>query len=97
MAVLLVSCDRSVFFSDDKRVEEQGWNMADKYYFNVEVTDVKRLYTFFIDLRVSNDYPYDRAFFFINTTFPDGSIAADTLGCPLAAPDGQWYGSRAGR
>lgn len=93
----LTGCDRRVFFSDDQRVDERGWSMDDKHYYDVEVTDLQRLYTFYIDLRVANDYPYDRAFLFINTTFPDGSIAADTLGCPLAAPDGQWYGKRSGK
>jgi len=94
--LLLVSCDRKVFYADNKRVEEDGWNLNDKLYFDVEVKDVKQLYSFFIDLRVSNNYPYDRAFFFINTTFPDGGVAADTLGCPLADVDGSWYGSRTG-
>lgn len=97
LMLLLTSCDRSLFFSDDQRVDERGWNLDDKRYFDVEVTDLKQLYTFYIDLRVASNYPYDCAFLFINTTFPDGSIAADTLGCPLAAPDGQWYGKRSGK
>ena len=96
LALSLAACDSTVLFSNDKRVEEKGWNLDDKLYFDVEVTEVKRLYTFYVDLRVSNDYPYDRAFFFINTTVPDVVVAADTLGCPLAAPDGQWYGRRTG-
>ena len=96
LLALCAGCDRKVFFSDDQRVDERGWSLEDKLYYDVEVTDLHQLYTFYIDLRIANDYPYDRAFFFINTTFPDGSIAADTLGCPLAAPDGQWYGKRSG-
>ena len=31
------------------------------------------------------------------TTFPDGSVAYDTLECPLADPAGRWYGKRVGR
>lgn len=90
-------CDRKVFFSDDKRIDEKGWNMDDKLYFDVDVTDTLKLYSFFIDLRVSHDYPYSNAFLFINTTFPDGGVAADTLECPLADIDGRWYGRQTGR
>lgn len=97
LATTFASCNKSVFYSNDQRVDDKGWNMNDKRYFEVEVTDTLRLYTFFFDLRVSQDYAWDRAFFFINTTFPDGSVAKDTLGCPLAEPDGRWYGKRTGK
>ena len=36
-------------------------------------------------------------FLFIGTTFPDGSVAHDTLECPLADPEGRWLGKRTGR
>ena len=36
-------------------------------------------------------------FLFINTTFPDGSVAYDTMEYPLADPAGKWYGKRTGR
>ena len=37
------------------------------------------------------------SFLFINTTFPDGSVAHDTLECPLADPEGRWLGKHTGR
>ena len=95
--ILATACDSKVFYTEDKRVNEMGWNLNDKLSFDIDVTDTLRIYSFFIDLRVSNDFPKDRAFLFINTTFPDGGVAADTLGCPLAAPDGKWYGRRSGK
>lgn|SRR5574344_1115694 len=95
--LLLCGCDRSVMFTDDQRVDEKGWNLKDKLYFDVDVTDTMKLYTFFVNLRVDNQYPYSNAFFFINTTFPDGGVAADTLECPLADVDGRWYGKQTGR
>lgn len=70
--------------------------MNDKLTFDVDVKDTARLYTFLVDLRLTADYPYSNVFFFITTTFPDGGVAADTLECPVASPDGQWVGKRTG-
>lgn len=94
--LLMAACDRNVFFVDDQRVNSSGWNMNDKLVFDVQVDDTTRLYTFLIDLRLTADYPYRNAFFFVNTTFPDGGVAADTVECPVAQPDGQWLGKRTG-
>ena len=93
---LLTGCNKQVFYTNDQRVNVEGWNMDDKLTFDVDVKDTTRLYTFLVDLRLTTDYPYSNTFFFINTTFPDGGVAADTLECPVATPDGQWMGKRTG-
>ena len=36
-------------------------------------------------------------FLFIEKTFPDGGIALDTMECPLADPEGNWYGKPSGK
>lgn len=100
MAVMVIgfaACDRGVIYTDSQRVNSDGWNMNDKCYFDVDIDDTIGIYTFYIDLRVTPDYPYSNAFFFINTTFPDGRMACDTLEYPLADIDGRWYGRRTGR
>lgn len=93
----LTGCDRSVFYTDEQHVDERGWNKDDLASFEVKVDDTAQVYNFFIDLRNSVNYDKANAFLFINTTFPDGSRAYDTLECPLAAPDGRWYGKITGR
>lgn len=93
---LLTACDPSVFYSNNHRVDEEGWNMNNKLCYDIDVTDTARLYTFYVDLRISSDYPYSNSFFFIDATFPDGGVATDTLECPLADVDGRWYGHRSG-
>ncbi len=92
----LAACDRAVFYADSRRVDEQGWNMNERHTFDVTVDDTTRLYSFFVDLRLTADYPYANTFFFIDTRFPDGGVAADTVECPVAYPDGQWMGRRTG-
>ena len=97
LAFVLASCDGSVYYSEYVHVDEQGWNPADSACFDVEVTDTNRIYNFLVEVRNSVTYPYSDTFLFINTTFPDGSIARDTMEYPLADPAGQWYGKRSGR
>lgn len=94
---LVMGCDKQVYYAHEEDVDELGWNKDDALLFDVNVTDTMELYDFFIDVRNSVRYDKANAFFFINTTFPDGSIAYDTLECPLADLQGRWYGRCTGR
>lgn len=94
--LMLASCNSKQYYADDQRVDENGWHLNDKLYFNVEVDDTTAIYNFIINIRNTAHYPYSNTFLFINTTFPDGGIAHDTLECPLADVDGRWYGKRTG-
>ena len=96
-ALLLSACDSSVYYDQSQAVDEQGWLPADRLTFDVEVDDTTHLFNFLVGVRNSITYPYSNTFLFINTTFPDGSVAPDTLECPLADPSGRWYGKRTGR
>lgn len=96
-ALSLQGCDKNVFYAVEKDVDETGWNMSDPVTFDVDFEDTLQVYDFFIDVRNSVHYNKANTFFFINTTFPDGSVAYDTLECPLADVEGHWYGRRTGR
>ncbi len=94
---LLMGCDNRVYYTDEHDVDETGWNMNDAAVFDVDVDDTLQVFDFFIDVRNSVHFDKANVFFFINTTFPDGSVAYDTLECPLADVEGHWYGRRTGR
>ena len=96
-ALSLQGCDKNVFYAVEKDVDETGWNMSDPVTFDVDFEDTLQVYDFFIDVRNSVHYNKANTFFFINTTFPDGSVAYDTLECPLADVECHWYGRRTGR
>ena len=97
LLVMLQGCDKHVYFTDEHDVDETGWNMADAAVFDVDVDDTLQVFDFYIDVRNNVHFPKANVFFFINTTFPDGSVAYDTLECPLADVEGHWYGRRTGR
>ena len=96
-AFCLQGCDKNVFYAVERDVDETGWNMESPVVFDVNIQDTLQVYDFFIDVRNSVHYTKANTFFFINTTFPDGSVAYDTLECPLADVNGHWYGHRTGR
>ncbi|MCQ2295618.1 MAG: gliding motility lipoprotein GldH [Bacteroidales bacterium] len=93
----LISCNKNVFYASEQDVDELGWNLNQYLKYDVDVEDTLQMYDFYIDLRNSTSYDKANTFLFIHTTFPDGSIAHDTLECPLADPQGSWYGRRTGR
>lgn len=96
-SIAMTACGKGVYYDQSLAVDEHGWQQTDSLDFEVEVDDTMQLYDFLVEVRNNVQYPYSNIFLFINTTFPDGSIARDTLECPLADDMGQWYGKRAGR
>lgn len=97
VALMATACDRNLFFEENSSVDEEGWSMTEPVEFDMEIDDTTQYYNIFFNLRNSVNYKYSNAFFFINTTFPDTTCAADTLECPLADPSGEWYGKKSGR
>lgn len=96
VAVLFGACNSKVFYDESQSVDEDGWSAGDPLYFKVEITDTCQYYDIFVDVRNTVSYPYSNTFFFITTTFPDNTYAADTLECPLADQLGEWYGKSSG-
>jgi len=50
----------------------------------------------YLNVRNGPEYPYSNIFIFMNTVFPDGQIARDTIELTLADYDGRWLGSGMG-
>jgi len=88
----LVSCNKDVLFDDTKRVPGGVWNQYDKLIFEVPIDDTINSYRFLLNIRHSTNYRYSNFFLFINSFFPDGNMARDTVECMLARPDGKWLG-----
>lgn len=97
LAFTLASCDGTVYYSEYANVEENGWNPADSACFDLDVDDTTTLFDLLVEVRNSVSYPYSNTFLFINTTFPDGSIARDTMEFPLTDAGGNWLGKTSGR
>lgn len=91
--LVMQSCDAKRFYEENKRIEKSTWNSNEKAKFIVDIIDIQRPYTFYINLRNSTDYPYSNIYLFLKTVFPDGKTARDTIECQLADYNGKWRGS----
>lgn len=97
LALLLTSCDGTVYYSEYADIDESGWKVADSTRFDLQVDDTTHLFDLLVEVRNGVDYAYSNLFLFVNTTFPDGSISCDTMELPLADPSGAWLGKHSGR
>jgi len=94
---ITLSCDSSRLFDHSVNLPPEGWHMDSTATFRIEVTDTIALSSFFINLRNNNDYSYRNFYLFLNTTFPDGILARDTIELILADRTGKWLGKGFGR
>ena len=94
-ALTLVGC-QSVMYQNSEQLPNKNWEANRNISFDVEVNDTMKAYDFYIDLRNESSYAYANIFMFVNTTFPSGKTARDTVECILADKSGRWLGSGLG-
>ena len=83
-------------FQQSHQLPNKNWEIGNTIKFDVEVSDTMSGYDFYIDLRTETSYPYANIYMFVNTTFPSGKTARDTVECILADHTGRWLGSGLG-
>jgi len=90
--VFLAACDSGTVYDNNKKFRDDVWNSDQIVRFDVKLEDTVNIYKFYLNVRHATSYRYANIFLFINTTFPDGSEARDTVECILADPSGKWLG-----
>jgi len=93
---IFISCDSKRIYDEYFTVEKGIWNVRKKAKFDVIISDIISRYNIYINVRNAPDYPYSNLFLFMNTIFPDGHAARDTVELTLADYDGRWLGSGIG-
>ncbi len=91
----LIGCGTALF-QDSRKIPNRIWERTHTINFKVPVNDTVKTYDFHIDLRNEGTYPYSNIYLFVNTTFPSGAMARDTVECILADPSGRWLGKGIG-
>src|SRR5210317_1013879 len=97
IVILFSSCDQNRIYEKNVRIPDAAWDQNNKLEFETEITDLTQSYNYFVNIRNTTDYNYSNIYFFINTTFPSGEIANDTLECILAEVSGKWLGKGIGK
>jgi len=97
LLIFLTSCDKNRVYEKNVRIPDAAWDHNNKLEFETEITDLTLSYNYFINIRNTTDYSNSNIYFFINTTFPSGEVANDTLECFLAEVSGKWLGKGLGK
>lgn len=97
LTLIFSSCDKNRVYEKNIRIPDASWDRNNILEFETEINDLVLSYNFFINIRNTTDYKKRNIYFFINTTFPSGEIAHDTLECFLADIRGKWLGRGFGK
>ena len=95
--LLLVGCQRNVFYSDIQSIPGEKWAIDRPLSFTVNIEDSMQYYNMYIHLRNTTDFETQNFYVFMRTTYPDGQSEQDTLGFILCDPYGKWTGKGQGR
>ena len=96
MILILLACNQNGFYRESRQIPEGSWKTNEKVAFSVNIPDTSKRFSMYIDIRNDVNYPFANIFMFLDTRFPDGRIARDTVECQLADYDGRWLGKGSG-
>lgn len=92
---LVAGCNSKTVWSES--ISLPGvWEKKDALTFKVSQLDSIKPYDVFINLRNTNDYPFNNLFLVATIEFPHGKTITDTLEYKMAHPDGAWLGEGIG-
>jgi gliding motility-associated lipoprotein GldH len=92
LILIMTGCEKRAVFDNNKTFSGDVWKSDQVIRFDVEIKDTVNIHKFYLNLRHKTDYRFANIFLFINTTYPDGNEARDTVECVLADPSGKWLG-----
>ncbi|MBN2681203.1 MAG: gliding motility lipoprotein GldH [Bacteroidales bacterium] len=92
LAIMLVSCDKSVVYEENHVFEGSVWNSTDTAFFEFSNSDTLIPLNILISLKNNDNYPFNNIWFFVTTVFPDKKQITDTIDYILQNPRGKWFG-----
>ena len=97
LLIIISSCDPHRVYEKNIPIDPNGWPVGEEVLFEVPVNDSLMLHNFYINLRHTENYKFSNLYLFIDTYFPGGSQARDTIELILADNTGKWYGKGFGK
>ena len=95
LVLFFVACDSTTVWSDTQSLPE-GWDKDRNVVFTVPQLDSLKTYDVFINVRNTNEYPFNNLFLIAAIEFPHGKTITDTLEYRMAYPNGEWMGEGLG-
>lgn len=90
--VLITACEQSRVFDNNVALNKEGWLYGEQKSFEVNINDTSISYNLFINVRHTDEYPYDNLWLKMTTIFPDSTSQQNNINVQLSEPDGQWTG-----
>jgi gliding motility-associated lipoprotein GldH len=95
--ILFASCIDNSIYRQSKPIAAEGWHKDSAVQFAVPVTDTVTEFDIYINIRNTNDYPFQNLYLFVKATSPHGISIADTINLLIADDYGRWTGKRISR
>lgn len=92
---LLASCTDGIVVSESRSLPGY-WDKTEQLEFQVPQLDSLKKYDIFLNVRNTNDYPFNNLFLIVAMEFPHGKTLVDTLEYKMAYPNGEWMGEGIG-
>ena len=90
--LMIFSCDSNRVF-DTYNSLSGVWSQDDVQVFKYKSKDSTSAYNLFVNIRNTEDYPFNNLFIITELTYPQGKTLSDTLEYAMAYPDGKLMGS----
>ncbi|HRF76337.1 MAG TPA: gliding motility lipoprotein GldH [Chitinophagales bacterium] len=90
---ILSGCEQSRVFDKNISLPKQGWFYDEAKTFEVEILDTAKSYNLYINVRHTDEYPYNNLWLKLTTTLPDGSVRENNVNIELSAATGEWSGN----
>lgn len=95
VVVCCIGCDTNTTWSET--ISLPGvWEKNDVLRFSIPKIDSIKPHNVFINIRNTNDYPFNNIFLVVAIEFPHGKTITDTLEYKMAYPSGEWMGDGIG-
>ena len=95
VGVLMTACTTDAVVSEYRSMGGV-WHKSDAVQFTIPELDTTKVYNVFLNVRNTNDYPFNNIFLITNMEFPNGKTLVDTLEYKMAYPNGEWMGEGLG-
>lgn len=90
--ISLTSCDSDRVYDQYANLDG-SWNAKDAFVFEYESNDTITPYNYYINMRVTNQFPFSNIFLIVETQSPSKQITIDTLEYSMTKSTGELLGN----
>ncbi|WP_257669339.1 gliding motility lipoprotein GldH [Parapedobacter tibetensis] len=90
--MLASACTDTALLDNSVAISDRKWHYEDQPEIEAHITDTKKRYNIYLNLRHTPDYKYSNIFVLVHRHEPNGRDTTERFEVRLAEPDGRWLG-----